>query len=395
MFSLPYKKIPVSIKLAVSQWRKKLMSQTLAHSDIWDLPKTDLHRHIDGSIRPEVLFKLAKEVGVKLPTDNLQEFIKLYQITDKDMSVDDMLRRFGWAIAVMRSQRGLYRVAKEHVHDLKRENIWYSEPRLAPGYLGIYPPPWYVPEEYEIEPFKPMSLEEVTKQTLKGLQSGMKDTGVTVNLINSIARESLTVYGPQSVTDIVDLSIRFQNEGVVAIGLDCNELVYPTKPYGKYFRKTLGTKIRRNPHAGEMGGDEQRLESIGDAITGLSADGLAHAIPLHKSKYWMAIARGSNIRVERTPLSPVPGCSLADGHLDVLLEHKVPVVITSDDPALMKKSLTDNWEAALNYHDYGEEEYWQMTANALNTAFYRDQAQKEKVQAEFIKRGLSRSLLKP
>ena len=86
---------------------EQLMTTALTRADILSLPKMDLHRHIDGSIQPEVLFKLAKEEGVKLPTDNLEEFIKLYQITDKNMSVDDIMQRFGWSIAVMGAPRGL------------------------------------------------------------------------------------------------------------------------------------------------------------------------------------------------------------------------------------------------------------------------------------------------
>lgn len=370
------------------------MTTKLMHADILGLPKIDLHRHLDGAVRPEFLFKLAKEVGVKLPTDSLEEFTKLYQITDKDMPMSELFKRFAWPIAVMRTPRGLYRTAREFVLDLARENIWYAEVRFAPGYHSIYPAPWYSPEEYEEEPFPVMSLDQTVRQILGGLEKGMKDTGVIVNVIPCIPRESLSIRGPKSVTDITDLAIRFENDGVVGIDLACDEAAYPTKPYSKYFRATLASKLRRAPHAGEMGSDRERLENIDEAIIGLFADALGHAIPLYKSKYWMAITRGSNIRVERTPCSPVPGCSLADGHLDELLKHKVPAVITSDDPALMRASLIDNWLAALNYHEFGEKEFWQMTANAVNTAFYRDEKQKKRIREVFVKQGLSRSLLK-
>ena len=69
------------------------------------------------------------------------------------------------------------------------------------------------------------------------------------------------------------------------------------------------------------------------------------------------------------------------------------MVITSDDPVLMRASLTDNFVAALNYHGYGEKEFWQLTANAINTAFYRSVAQKKRVRQRFVEQGLSRSLL--
>ena len=371
------------------------MSAALTHDEINRLPKIDLHRHLDGAVRPELVIKLAKEFGVKLPTYELDEFTKLYQIVEpKEMPIDELFQRFAWAIAIMRTPYGLYRTAREQVLDLARENILYAEIRFAPGYHSIYPAPWYFPAAYEKSLFPVMSLDKAVQSVLGGLKRGMKETGITANLTLCIPRESLSMWGPNSVDDIVELALRFQTEGVVAIDLACDEFTYPPYPYIQAFRSTIGSRIRRDPHAGEMGPDLSRLQNIATCIEQLCANGLGHALPIYQSRYLMFLASARNIRIERTPLSPVPGCSLADGHLDVLLKHKVPVVITSDDPVLMRASLTDNWEAALNYHGYGEEEFWQITANALNTAFFRDPKEKKRVQQLFVKQGLSESLLR-
>lgn len=221
----------------------------------------------------------------------------------------------------------------------------------------------------------------------------MKETGVTVNLTLCIPRESLSMYGSKSVSDIVDLALKFQDRGVVAIDLACNEAIYPPGAYTEFFRSTLGSKIRRNPHAGEMGLNSSRRQNIETCIYDLYADGLGHALPLYQSELLMSWVKTQNIRIERTPLSPVPGCSLTDGYLDILLKHQVPVVITSDDPVLMRASLTDNFAAALNYHNWGEKEFWQLTVNAVNSGFFRSAAQKKRVQQLFVKHGLDRSLL--
>jgi adenosine deaminase len=311
------------------------------------------------------------------------------------MPTDELFQRFAWSIAVMRTPQGLYEAAREQVHDLHRENILYAEVRFAPGYHSIYPAPWYTPENYEQNLFPVMSLDEVVQNVLNGLKKGMEETGIVVNLTLCIPRESLyDGWGPDSVNDIVQLALRYQTEGVVAIDLACDEYAYSPDPYIPYFKATLESRIRRNPHGGEMGSDEQRKKNIATCLHRLKADGIGHALPIHKSIYMMLFANAKNIRIERTPLSPIPECSLADGHLDVLLKYKVPVVITSDDPVLMRASLTKNWEAALNYHSFGDEQFWQMTANAVNTGFYRDEEQKKLVRDEFVKRGLSESLLR-
>ncbi len=370
------------------------MGATLTRDDIFKAPKIDLHRHLDGAIRPRHLIELAQRLGVKLPTYDLAKFTKLYQIVEpKGMPIGKLFERFAWAIAVMRTPQGLYQAAYEQVLDLARENILYAEIRLAPGYLGVYPAPWYAPAVYEKNVFPTMTLDLIVELVLDGLARGMKETGVTVNLTLCIPRESLSMYGPKSVSDVVDLALKFQDQGVVSIDLACDESSYPPLKYAEMFQRTLDSKIRRNPHAGEMGTHQSRLQNIQTCIEDLRADGLGHALPLYQSECLMNLVRKRNIRIERTPLSPVPGCSLKNGRLDKLLKRKIPVIIASDDPVLMRASLTDNFVAALNYHGWGEKEFWQLTANAVNTAFYRNAAQKKRVQQLFVKQGLSRSLL--
>ena len=370
------------------------MTTTLSRDDVFRLPKADLHRHLDGAIRPELVIKLAKESGVWLPTYKLDKFTKLHQIVEpEDMLTAELLQRFAWAIAVMRTPYGLYLAAWEQVLDLARENILYAEIRFAPGYHSHYHAPWYFGPAYEKESSPVMSLDQAVWAVLSGLDRGMRETGIVVNLTLCIPRESLTMWGPKSVSDVVELALRFQNQGVVSVDLACNELAYPPDPYIEAFQSTFKSKLRRNPHAGEMGENPSRLQNIQTCIKDLRADGLGHAIPMYRSEYLIGMAREKNIRVERTPLSPVPGCSLADGRLDALLDYQVPVVITSDDPVLMRASLTDNWMAALNYHGFGEKEFWQMTANAVNTAFFRNEKERRRVQRRFVAKGLSPSLL--
>ena len=367
------------------------MSSQLTHADILSLPKIDLHRHLDGAIRPELVLQLAKELGLKLPTDDLDEFTKLYQITEpKNMPIKELFQRFAWAIAVTRTPRGLYQAACKQVYDLRRENIWYAEIRFAPGYHSIYPATWYSFGDHEKGLFRMMSLEETVKSVLGGLQLGMKDTGVTVNLILCIPRESMAIWGPINAMEVVELALKYQSGGVVGIDLACDEYTYPPDPYISAFRSTIDSNIRRTIHAGEMGSQWDRLQNITTCIEKFNPNGLGHAIPIYLSEYLMDLVRYKNIRIERTPLSPVPGCSLTDGRLDILLKEKVPVVITSDDPVLMQASLTDNWEAALNFYGYGEKEFWQLTDNALNTAFYRDEAEKKRIWQLFTRQRLER-----
>ncbi len=371
------------------------MTTKVSREVIWNFPKADLHRHLDGAIKPEVLFRLAKQTGVKLPTDDPEKFKGLYQIIKpKGMPIEDLFKRFAWAIAVMRTPEGLEEVAYQQVLDLAQENIKYAEIRFAPGYHSTYPAPWYKPSEYESKLFPVMSLRHVAGHVLNGLDQGMKETGIEVNLTLCIPRESLALYGSVCVDEVIRLATEFKGEGVMAVDLCSDEYTYPPGPYVGWFAKLRQRGLYSDPHAGEMGHDEYRLQNIRTCLEEFRADGLGHALPIWKSEYLMEKVRQRNIRIERTPLSPVPGCSLADGHLGVLLENRVPVTIASDDPILMQASLTKNIGAALDYHNFGERELHILTANAVNTGFYRNEAQKMRVRELFTKDGLDPQLLR-
>ena len=191
------------------------MDESQLYSQIYSFPKADLHIHVDGNIKKNLLWKLAREYGVRLPTDDEKEFEKLYTINPINgvsLSEAEVLKRFAWPIAVMRHPEALKQIAYNQVLDLAKENILYAEVRFAPGYHSKYPAPFYNPEDYEIDKFPIMSLETVVEKVLSGLEKGMKETGTQVNLTLSIPRETIKYYGVESAYEIARLAIKYQDK---------------------------------------------------------------------------------------------------------------------------------------------------------------------------------------
>jgi len=369
------------------------MSQNLTQQDLRNCPKADLHRHLDGSVKPDVVIALAKRLGVKLPTYDLEKFKELYQITP-EMNLPELFTRFSWAIAVMRTPEGLKEVAYQQVLDLAAENILYAELRFAPGYHSIYPPPFYDPATYETEARPVMELNEVVSSVLAGLRRGSEETGSVVNLTLCIPRECHAQYDLKSAFQIAALAERFENRGVVALDLACDEFIHPPEIYTQVFRSTIGSKIRRDPHAGEMGSLKQKLENITTCISRLCAHGLGHALALHHSDRLTRLVRTLGIRIERHPLGWVGGVKIGEDGLDALLKKDVLISLCSDDPALMRQTLAQNFAAVIDHYGWEETELQQLVANSLKSAFFSSDAQKKKVEKLFVKAGLNKSLLK-
>ncbi len=95
------------------------------------MPKTDLHLHLDGSIRIETLIELARQEGVELPSSTVQG-LKETVFKDNYESLDDYLKGFGYTCAVMRNRENIERISYELALDNQKEGVRYIEVRFAP-----------------------------------------------------------------------------------------------------------------------------------------------------------------------------------------------------------------------------------------------------------------------
>jgi len=96
------------------------------------LPKTELHCHLDGSLRPSTVLELAREQNVKLPTTNLVKLTRLMQAGRRTRNLGDYLKIFDITLSVMQEKESLYRTAYELVEDCAAENVRHLEVRYSP-----------------------------------------------------------------------------------------------------------------------------------------------------------------------------------------------------------------------------------------------------------------------
>src|SRR5215467_265894 len=96
------------------------------------LPKTDLHCHLDGSLRIDTVIDLARKQGVKLPTFDRGELWRILFAGDQVTSLDDYLRAFDITLSVMQTEDALERCSYELAEDAWRENVRYLEVRYSP-----------------------------------------------------------------------------------------------------------------------------------------------------------------------------------------------------------------------------------------------------------------------
>ncbi|MFI5372341.1 MAG: adenosine deaminase, partial [Candidatus Eisenbacteria bacterium] len=96
------------------------------------LPKSDIHCHLDGCLRPRTVLELAQAQGVRLPTRKLPELTRLLQAGKRTRNLADYLKIFDLTLSVMQDRDALHRVAYELAEDAAAENVKHLEVRFAP-----------------------------------------------------------------------------------------------------------------------------------------------------------------------------------------------------------------------------------------------------------------------
>ena len=94
----------------------------------------ELHLHLDGSLRPETVWELAKEQGVELPAKSAEEVKYMMEVPEDCKTLEEYLERFDLPLLVLQKADAIERVTFELVEDLAKEGVEYAELRFAPQF---------------------------------------------------------------------------------------------------------------------------------------------------------------------------------------------------------------------------------------------------------------------
>ena len=241
---------------------------------IRQLPKTELHCHLDGSLRPRTVLELAQQQGVHLPTYHLGRLTRLLQAGKRTRNLADYLKIFDLTLAVMQEKDALYRVAYELVEDCAAENVRHLEVRYSPI----------------LHRKKRLPYEDIVDPVIAGLRdAGFKhkvSTGVIICGIRSMS--------PKVSMALAELVVAYKGRGVLAFDLAGQERDYPAKAHREAFQLILKQNINTTVHAGEAFG----AASIGQALHYCGAHRIGHGTRLHEDADLVRYVRDHRIPLE-------------------------------------------------------------------------------------------------
>ncbi len=206
------------------------------------LPKTDLHVHLDGSLRLESLIDLAERQGVTLPSDTPEGLRKAMHCGENTGSLARYLEAFDITLSVMQTEDSLYRVAYELAEDAAAENVRYMEVRYSPM----------------LHLKRGLSVVAVVEAVLSGLRRAYEDHGIESNVIICGIRN----ISPESSHEMARLSVAYKNRGIVAFDLAGAEYDHPAKHHREAFQLIRNNNIDCTIHAGEAFGPESIAQAL-------------------------------------------------------------------------------------------------------------------------------------
>jgi adenosine deaminase len=291
-------------------------------AEIRKLPKADLHSHIDGSIPPAVLFKIAKRNHRKVMTpkgtelDSASAFLGFLEEGGYDSLLDHIVERFFPITGMMQTEEVLREVGTEYLLYQKSTGVTYCEGRFAPQYHTR----------------EGLTYEQVIRAMHEGLREGSETHGVDANLIVAFGRES----DPGTAEQVA----RAAGSSRLAVAFDIGgpEIRNPATKFANAFRIAGGAGIKLVAHAGEGAGSvAENLRNIRYAVEELGVSRVGHAIDLAKDARLVEEVVAKSVTVETNPVSNMAlkyATSSLDISIDRLLAAGVRATVNSDDPAL-------------------------------------------------------------
>uniref|UniRef100_Q01Q25 Adenosine deaminase n=1 Tax=Solibacter usitatus (strain Ellin6076) TaxID=234267 RepID=Q01Q25_SOLUE len=297
-----------------------------------ELPKAELHLHLEGSVEPETLHELD-------PATPVEEFRALYQYAD----FDSFLRAFGAVGKRLRSPEDYALITRRLLESLARQNVRYAEIIVAAGVVL-----------WKGQEFAPI---------FEAICGAAAESPVQVRWILDAVRQ----FGTEHVMRVAELAAERVEDGVIAFGIGGSEERGPANQFGEAFRFARAAGLRLTAHAGESLGPQ----SIWDALE-LGAERIGHGIAAVRDEALMRHLRDRDIPLEICISSNlVTGvvARLEDHPVRRLYDAGVPIVLNSDDPAMFRCTLTEEYRLAAAHFGFTENELEGLAANGFRYAF--------------------------
>ncbi len=325
---------------------------------ISELPKVELHLHIEGTLEPELMFELARRNKVDIPFDTPEAVRAAYDFHNLQSFLDIYYQ----GANVLIHEQDFFDLTWAYLLRCQQDNVMHTEIFFDP----------------QTHTDRGIHFSTVVNGIQMALSQAEKELGISSQLIMCFLRH----LDEDAAFSTLEMALPYKDK-IVGIGLDSSEQGNPPEKFKRVFERALEYGFLTVAHAGEEG----PAQNIYDAIDMLNVSRIDHGVSCSQDAALM-----NRLATSRLPLTVCPLSntrlkvfdSMEQHNIAALLHHGLCVTINSDDPAYFGGYMTDNFNAVAEVLPLTRSELTQFTLNAIEASFINDDAKavmRERTQA--------------
>ena len=321
---------------------------------IASLPKAELHLHLEGSIQPTAVCELTARHGIVITEEEVRQRYAYHDFPE-------FIEAFKWVTSFLREPQDYALIARDLAEHLLSQNVIYAEVTLSIGVMLLR-----------------KQQPEANFEALLHATEPFESRGLRFRWVFDAARQ----FGADAAMEVVESARRCNSKAIVAFGIGGDELSIPTKHFRPIYDRAGEIGLHRLMHAGEVGGPEQ----VREAIELLGAERIGHGIAaindpelmdlLAERKIPLEVCPGSNMKTGALALQlGLKESRIEDHPLPKLFRHGIPIVLSTDDPAMFHTTLHEEYANAARM-GLREDELASIVAMGFEHAFLPDVAKR-------------------
>ncbi len=280
------------------------------------VPKAELHLHIEGSLEPELMFKLSKRNKVEIPFKSVEEIKSAYNFKN----LDSFLKIYYEGSNVLITEEDFFDLTWEYILRCKNDNIVHTEIFFDP----------------QSHTERGIEFDLVINGINKALKKANSDFGITSKIIMCFLRH----LDEDPCFEVLNQALRHKDK-IIGVGLDSSEKGNPPQKFKKLFETAIQEGFLTVAHAGEEGPPEY----IWDSLNLLKVKRIDHGVQCLRDDKLVETLKQKNIPLTVCPLSNIKLCvfdKLENHNLKKMLDKGLRVMVNSDDPAYFGGYLNKN-----------------------------------------------------
>ncbi|MEG9303993.1 MAG: adenosine deaminase [Psychrobacter celer] len=310
------------------------------------LPKAELHLHIEGSLEPELMFRLAQKNDIQIPYKDIDDVRRAYNFTNLQTFLDIYYA----GANVLITQQDFYDLTWAYILKCVEDNVIHTEIFFDP------------------QTHTERGVEFAT--VINGIKSALADAKAEYGISSCIIMCFLRHLSQDAAFETLEAAMAFKDD-IVGVGLDSSELGNPPSKFTEVFRQAKAAGFKVVAHAGE----EADFSYIYEALDVLRSDRIDHGVQAIHSAALM-----QRLKAEQMPLTVCPNSNIElkvfesyqDHNIKTLLDYGLNVSVNSDDPAYFKGYINQNFINLVENLPLTEDNIVTLVKNSFRASFIDD-----------------------